>query len=456
MWRQAIFLLACAGCLIGLWPRADSLYDLTGEESTLSQLRGVLQWGLTVARPTLDLAPETAVAHADVSPFGINTFLEQEPSIDVRDETLRQIRAMGFRYIRQQFQWQDIEIAAKGDFEDRRNVDAIGVVSAWDKYDNIVTLAEKHDIEVIARLDDPPAWSRAVGNGENELDAKGPPDNVDDYGDFVAAVVSRYRGRIHYYQLWNEPNIFPEWGNQPPDPEAFVELACTGYARAKAADPDAVILAAALAPTQAFTERDMNDIIFLQRAYDAGFGDCFDVFSAQGYGFWSGPADQRLRPTVINYPHHLLLRDVMVRNGDADKAIWISEVGWNVAPDSVIGTDPLFYGQVSEAQQARYAVGVYERARADWPWIGVINYWFFKRPSDAEANQQWYYFRAMEPDFTPLPVHGALSAYANGDLPDQGVKVDAAWRRPLFFVSLFMLTLTGAHLLQPSDDDAAA
>jgi hypothetical protein len=69
--------------------------------------------------------------------------------------------------------------------------------------------------------------------------------------------------------------------------------------------------------------------------YAAGAGACFDVMSAQGYGLWSGPTDQRLRPTVINYPHNLYLRDIMVRQGDAAKPIWISEMGWNVAPEDV-------------------------------------------------------------------------------------------------------------------------
>ena len=34
-----------------------------------------------------------------------------------------------------------------------------------------------------------------------------PPDDLADWGDYVHAVVSRYRGRVRYYQLWNEPKI---------------------------------------------------------------------------------------------------------------------------------------------------------------------------------------------------------------------------------------------------------
>ncbi len=82
------------------------------------------------------------------SPYGMNTFLEQEVLPEVREEILRMLSDSGFRYIRQQFPWEDIEIHGKNDFVDRRN-NPEGVDS-WAKYDNIVDLAEKYDIEIIA------------------------------------------------------------------------------------------------------------------------------------------------------------------------------------------------------------------------------------------------------------------------------------------------------------------
>jgi hypothetical protein len=100
----------------------------------------------------------------------------------------------------------------------------------------------------------------------------------------------------------------------------------------------------------------------------------------------------------------------MVKYGDADKAVWISEAGWNTVPEGMEER----YGQVDEEQQARYAVQAYERAQAEWPWAGVINYWFLKRPSDSEIDQPWYYFRLMEPDFTPTQAFNALAEFAPG------------------------------------------
>ena len=45
--------------------------------------------------------------------------------------------------------------------------------------------------------------------------------------------------------------------------------------------------------------------------------------------------------------------------------------------------------------------------------MGVMNVWFFKRASDAEKDQPMYYFRMVEPDFSPLPIYGALKEEAH-------------------------------------------
>ena len=386
------------------YPISSTLLNWTGEEDILPQARGVFQLASGLTRPQPDTRPYVPVSHTGVCPFGINVFLEQEVEPAKRERALKMISEAGFKWIRQEFPWEDIEIHGQGDFEDRRHEP---YRSAWAKYDNIVELAEKYDVSIIARLSNPPAWSRAAGD---ESGAYAPPDDYTDFGDFVHAVVSRYKGRIKYYQIWNEPNIYPEWGEQPVDPEAYTELLKIGYNRAKEADPDCVIISGALASTIELGPRNLNDFIFLQRMYDAGAGDYFDILAMQGYGLWSGPYDRRMRPRVINFSRPLYIRDIMVKNGDESKPIWISEMNWNAVPAD-FPVKP--YGYVTEEQQARYVVEAYKRAQAEWPWVGVVNFWFFKRPSEAEKGQPWYYFRMVEPDFTPLPVYDSVKEYAN-------------------------------------------
>ena len=383
-----------------LW--SDFLFRVTGEESLPAQIRGGLEWLGNITRPQPETADFTPVANAGVNPFGVNTFLQEEVEPSKRELAMQMIADAGFKWIRQEFPWEDIEIHGKGDFQDRRHEP---IRSAWEKYDHIVDLAEQYDLGIIARLSNPPAWSRAQGNEAGTL---APPDDLDDYGDFVEAVVQRYGDRIRYYQIWNEPNIYPEWGEGPVSPEEYTELLKVGYTRVKEVCPECVVISGALAQTIPLGPRDLNDFIFLQRMYDAGAADYFDVLAMQGYGLWSGPTDRRMRPRVLNFSRPLYLREIMVHNGDAHKPIWLTEMNWNAPPPDL--ADKAF-GFVTPEQQARYAVLAYKRAQQEWPWLGVVNTWFFKRASDAEKGQAMYYFRLVEPDFTPLPVYDALKQY---------------------------------------------
>ena len=405
--------LLTAALVLAIFWRTGMLYQWTGEESFPAQLKGVSDLAADMMRPKVHIAPDIPAAHSGVSPFGVNVFLEQEPDPAVREQAVRMASEAGFHWLRQEFPWEDIEIHGKGDFEDRRHEPAR---SAWEKYDNIVDLAEKYDMELIVRVSNPPAWTRAQGN---EVGPYAPPDNYQDFADFVSALVSRYKGRIRYYQLWNEPNIYPEWGNYAISPEDYTRLLCMAADAARAADPNVVIINGAMASTIVLDPaaqppgNALNDFLFMQRMYDAGAANCFDIVAMQGYGLWSGPTDRRMNPRVLNFSRPLFMRDLMVANGDAHKPIWISEMNWNAVPDDV--PDKRF-GQVTEEQQGRYLVEAYERIQKEWPWLGVANVWYLKRPDDRwqQEGKPEYYFRLLEPDFTPTPAYEALKAYAPG------------------------------------------
>jgi hypothetical protein len=410
-----------AGLLLDL--RAQGLvwqlfWSVSGEEAPLAQLRGFGEWLGNLSRPQPSFEAVVPVQHTGDKPYGINTFLQLEADSAKVARQIEDISALGFAWIRQEFPWEDIEIHAKGDFEDRRNVHIVGVVSAWDKYDRIVQLAEQAGLKIQARLSNPPQWAQAQDAGD-----MAPPQQVQDYVDYAVAVATRYRGRIHHYQIWNEPNIYPEWGDlEPINPEAYTELLCRTYDALKAVDPDIVVISGALAPTVALNDRDLNDFVFLERMYAAGAGACFDVLSMQGYGLNSGPTDRRMRPTTVNISRNLYIRELMVRHGDAHKPIWISEAAWNSVPSEDEYPEPIDarynFGQATPEQAARYMPLLYERAKREWPWVGVINYWFYTLPDDSRRHESMYYFRMVDPDYsddkpsyTPLPVYWAMRDY---------------------------------------------
>jgi hypothetical protein len=390
-------------------------YNTTGEEAPVGQLYGFVQYLGNWTRRQPQTATNIPVQPAIANPLGVNTFLEDEPELAKRERQMQMLSEAGIGWIRQQFRWDDIEISGRGDFVDRRN-DMNGdqqpdAIDAWQKYDTIVDLADQYQVDIIARLGSPPRWSQPEGG----LAGHAPPADVQDFVNYAAAVATHYKGRIHYYQVWNEPNIYPEWGEQAVNPEGYTDLLCRTYQALKAIDKDIYIISGTLAQTVELTDRNLNDLVFLQRMYDAGAGACFDILGAQGYGLFSGPSDHRNRATTINFGHVQWLRDMMIANGDSAKPIWIGEMAWNPVPTEAEMPDianRLNYGQVTEEQAARYAVEAYQRIQNEWPYVGVMCYWFFKRPADNEKNQSFYYFRMVDPDFTPRPVYNAIKDYA--------------------------------------------
>ena len=351
----------------------------------LAMVAGGLLWtGRLPGRP----APR--MAHTDVHPYGANFFLDREVEHWKQEKTLEMARAAGIGWMKQQFSWEEIEPRQKGEFD-------------WAKYDRIVDLAETYGLQVIARLDRPPAWTRQAGGPATQ-----PPDDLADYGDFVYAFVDRYRGRVQYVQIWNEPNLSAEWGFQRVDAVAYTRLLEVAYRRAKEANPEVVVLSAPLAITleDASMRGNHNDLIFLEQMYQAGAGPFFDILSANAFGLDAPPEDPP-GSDLLNFRRVELQRAIMEQYGDADKAIWINEYGWNAAPAS-FPDELLTWERVSEEEQADYTVRGIAWGREHWPWLGVVNIWYFRQVGDVPADRAAYYFALVDPEFRPRPVYEAV------------------------------------------------
>lgn len=368
------------------------------------------------------------IVHADQHYLGVNLFnIQYEPDPAVVARSFATAHQLGARYARIQMPWEDVEIHGRGDFEDRRNPEHIR--SAWEKYDAIVAEAARHDIELIVRIDRPPAWARLqqaatprfqAGLQENG-DSTGPPDDYQDYVNFVATVVTRYP-QLRYIQIWNEPNLAYEWNWELPNPVAFTELLTRTATAIRRINPAIIILFPSLSPTDGKEPRiaPMSELDFLAQCYAAGAADAFDIMSAQAYGLGQPPDEHRyvrlrwnpLQPlhnldrpidTRIDVSRIVMLREVMEQAGDAQTAVWVSEFGYNSAPDTIpLERRTLWGPPVSETQKGTYVVAQMARARQEWPWLGVMNLWMLRwgGPAADPANPTPY-FAIIAPDFTP-------------------------------------------------------
>jgi hypothetical protein len=261
--------------------------------------------------------------------------------------------------------------------------------------------AARQGLTVVARLDIVPEWARPAGSSDRYLDET----HYDDFANYVAAFLKRYRpyGMRHVI-IWNEPNLAFEWGRRPPDPAAYAALLRAVYPRAKAAAPDAVVIAAGLSPqidSGDGSER-MSDLEFLSKLYDAGAGPYFDMLAAHTYGAQS-PPDAPPDPATITFRRVELLHAALAARGEPHKQLIVTEGGWN---------DSLRWVQaVAPSQRLRWTVEAYTLAQR-WDWMAAVCLWQFATPWSTHTYQDHWSFVA--PDGTPKAIYWAVRAAATG------------------------------------------
>ena len=333
---------------------------------------------------------------------GVQVFMWGVPDIG-RD--LKLAKDAGFTWVKQMFQWNYIERDGKGKF-------------LWEEPDRLVKAANNYGLKIVARIDYSPDWAKAT-KGYNS-----PPEKMSDFGDFVYALASRYKtgspyGHISAYEIWNEPNLSREWGDQPPNAAQYVEMLKAAYTAAKRADPNAVIITAGLSPTGTVSPEARPDDVYLDEMYKAGAKDYFDVLGAHAAGYKAPP---EMSPDEIaankDYGGQRFfgfrrvedLRQIMVKNGDDKKQVAVLEMGWTT--DNRPGS-PYAWHAVTEQQKGEYIVRAYQYAQRNWaPWIGLMSTIYISAPQWTDKDEQ-YYWALTDPNGTPRASYN----YIKGKLP---------------------------------------
>ena len=147
----------------------------------------------------------------------------------------------------------------------------------WASADRIVDHANRQGLRVIARLGFVPEWARpkTMDDGRPGSEAATTfthldPQNYADFANYAAAFATHFKGRVQHIVIWNEPNLSGEWGLRPVDAKAYVEMLRAVYPAIKTANPNALVLAGALAPTlePAGSPNGLNDLIYLEQMYE--------------------------------------------------------------------------------------------------------------------------------------------------------------------------------------------
>jgi polysaccharide biosynthesis protein PslG len=310
-------------------------------------------------------------------------------------KSLQLMREMGADTIVEFFPWAYYE-PSKGRYD-------------WSQPDKIVLHAKNQGIRVIARIGLVPEWARPGKTSDFSTLNYLPEDSYDDFADFVAKFAARYAGTIDHIIVWNEPNLAFEWGFEQVNPAGYVKLLQVVYPQAKAANPNVIILAGALAPTiePEGSANGLNDVLYLEQMYQAGAADYFDALAVHTYGFTDTP-DAEPALDILNFRRAELLHDVMLEYDRPDKPVYITESGWN--------DHPRWTKAVRPSQRVSYTIDAYRYADANWKWLNKLCLWVWRYPRFTYSYPD--NFMILGVGFERTPLFFALQALARGTVQE--------------------------------------
>jgi len=265
----------------------------------------------------------------------------------------------GVRWTRDEFSWERIE-PRKGQFN-------------WKDTDDGVNAERAAGLKILGLLAYSASWARRDPGRFTS-----PPKNVEDYANFVYAVVSRYRDRVHHWELWNEPDSPVFW---PPNPQVgeFAALVEAGVRAAKRADPTCTVMPAGLLVGM----NHVDNWRYLEDLMKFPCGKLVDVVA------WHAYCDP-LSPEKGKYAE----RTRMLSERSLGKRLWLTEQGWPTAkrPD---GT------RLPAAAQRDYLVRAHVLALSD-PAVDTFFWFLFRDGQDRDHDYEQSY-GLLNPDLTPKP-----------------------------------------------------
>ncbi len=319
----------------------------------------VVGWGLGRAMPPAD-APAAAIPA-----LGVSVQLDGMAAA-ARAAALDRLADGGIGWVRLRANWAAIE-PQPGAYNWQEVADQLGaVVDAG--------------LVPVVMLDGSPDWARAAGDRGAFDQPLTPPVNPAYFAAFAAAFAQEFGDSVRFYQVWDEPNIAPHWGNRHIDPVGYAQMLILAAAAVRRADSDAVIISAALAPTRDRGHLAIDERFFVQRMLATGAAASFDALALQPFGFGTAPTHSRQVIDQLDFQRTAILRRTLVQAGLAQTPIWAVRFGWNVRGDSPWAT-------VTPADQNGYATQARGVAVA-WPWLTTLG-WAIDRPAALATDPVW-------------------------------------------------------------------
>lgn len=313
------------------------------------------------------LVPFGAKTEALDSKFGVNAFVINRYGWREWDSPINSMKELGVGWSREEFIWELIE-PEKGDFQ-------------WSFYDQATGALSSSKVNILGVLDYSAPWATEDPNRAN-ADKYMP--NIDDWKNYVTKVVTRYSGRVKYWQIWNEPNI-TTFFRPAPNANQYLEILKSAYEAIKKIDPSAQVVIAGTSGV---------DVGYLRQLRDLAAGDYFDILAVHPYSF------DFVSPPEGNFLNNM--RNAQKLSEEfGGKPIWLTEFGWPTNSNEV----------ASENIQAKYLSRVYLMSY-QFPNVKKL-FWYDLRNDGDDKNDRENNFGLINRDYTKKKAYYAYKNLIN-------------------------------------------
>jgi hypothetical protein len=236
----------------------------------------------------MGLAAGLAAGGVMENPYGTCAHVARD-EFGVRGQEYALMQKAGIGWARTDFDWANVQKEKNGPFD-------------FSKFDSVVDDAAKAGVQILPIL----GYSTHFANPAQE--------HLDEFAAYIHAVISHFGKRLPVVELWNEENISGFW--KDPSAKAYAPLLKRTYETVKAADPSVKLAVGGFAGVP---------FDYITNLYECGAAKYFDIMNIHPYSHPEIPERDLERRIGM-------LRSLMAKYGDADKPMWITEIGWPTQP----------------------------------------------------------------------------------------------------------------------------
>lgn len=196
--------------------------------------------------------------------------------------------------------------------------------------DTIIDLALGHDIQLFASV----TMYSAIW--DDELDSPNNEKNFQKYEHFLAYLVEHFKGRIDYWEIWNEPEADVFW-KPAPNAVIYTQLLQRAYTKAKEVNQEAKIVGLSSVSSR---------VDFIEETFQNDALNYMDILGLHPYCYLD-PNYKSIFEISDEYNRIDDIRGLMIDHHGKIKPIWVTEVGY-----------PTYKGEfgVTEQRQAEMLV----------------------------------------------------------------------------------------------------